>query len=151
MNLGPQPGDQIFTGSAGGLTVEFDGTARALPVITSVDGAAPGGSATINGRFLSDATKSVGSGPPAIQLAGVSVSFEGATAPGLLTSVSPSQITVQIPAELAGQTSTRMKVRVGEVFGSLFTVKLSNPPAADASADPEIRRQDAATRSKITH
>ena len=30
VNLGSQPGDQIFTGSAGGLTVEFDGT-RARP------------------------------------------------------------------------------------------------------------------------
>ena len=151
VDLGSQPGDQIFTGTAGSLTVEFDGTARALPVITSVDGAVPGASATINGRFLSDATKSVGSGPPAIQLAGVSVSFEGANQPGLLTSVSPSQITVQVPAELAGQSSTRMKVRVGEVFGPLFTVTLSNPPAATAPGDTETGRQDAAMAGKATH
>ena len=151
VNLGSQPGDQIFTGSAGGLTVEFDGTARALPTITDVSGAVPGALATINGRFLSDATKSMGSGPPAIQLAGVSVSFEGTSVPGLVTSVSPSQITVQVPADLAGQASVRMKVRVGEVFGPLFTVTLSNPAAAGGSADPETRRQVAATAGKVTH
>jgi hypothetical protein len=151
VNLGSQPGDQIFTGSAGGLTVEFDGTARALPTITNVAGAVPGALATINGRFLSDATKIVGSGPPAVQLAGVSVSFEGTSIPGMLTSVSPSQITVQVPVDLAGQTSVRMKVRVGEVFGPLFTVTLSNPAAAGGSADAETGRQVAATARKITH
>jgi hypothetical protein len=151
VNLGTQPGDQIFTGSAGGLTVEFDGTAHAIPTITSVTNAVPGGTATLNGRNLSDATKSVVGGPPAIQLAGVSVSFEGTNAPGLLTSVSPTQITVQIPAALAGQATTRMKVRVGEIFGSLFTVNLSNTPAANESAGRGLKRQVAATAGKATH
>ena len=44
-----------------------------------------------------------------------------------------------------------MKVRVGEVFGPLFTVTLSNPAAANGSADPETRRQVAATAGKVTH
>ena len=102
VNLGSQPGEQIFTGTARGLTVEFDGSAHALPTITDVSEAVPGATATINGRFLSNATKNVGDGPPVIQLAGVSVSFDapGIRAPGLLSAVSPSQITVRIPARI---------------------------------------------------
>src|SRR5437867_6518884 len=37
VNLGAQAGDQIFTATAGGLTVEFNGYARAsVPVIDAV-------------------------------------------------------------------------------------------------------------------
>jgi minor extracellular serine protease Vpr len=153
VDLGTQPGDQVFTGSAGGLTVEFDGSARAVPVITNVDNATPGATAVINGRFLSDAIKSTGSGAPLIQLAGVSVSFDapGIRAPGLISSVSPTQITVQIPPELAGLSSAKMKVRVGEIFGSVFTVTLRNSPAATGPDSASSRRQVAATAGKLTH
>jgi subtilisin family serine protease len=136
VNLGSQPGDQIFTGTAGSLTVEFDGVAYAVPTITSVSNAVPGATATINGTSLSHAAKSIGDGHPAIQLAGVSVSFDapGVRAPGLLTAVSPTQLSVQIPPELAGQPSAQIKVRVGDIFGSVYTVALSNAPAADETA-----------------
>jgi hypothetical protein len=136
VNLGPQPGDQIFNATAGGLTVEFDGYAHALPVVSSVvdattgqagQGLKPGSTATIAGRFLSDAAKSTDPASPVIQLAGVTVSFDapGISVPGLLSSVSSGQITVQIPAALAGQTSAQMKVSIGPISSNIVTVRLA--------------------------
>jgi hypothetical protein len=137
VNLGPQPGDQIFNATAGGLTVEFDGYAHPLPVVSGVvdattgqagQGLKPGSTATITGRFLSDATKSTDPASPVIQLAGVTVSFDapGISMPGLLSSVSSGQITVQIPAALAGQQSAQMKVSIGAISSNIVSVPLAS-------------------------
>jgi minor extracellular serine protease Vpr len=138
VNLGTQAGDQIFTAAAGGLTVEFDGYARAsVPVIdTAVNatggeagqGLAAGSYATIRGSFLSDATKSLNSKSLPIQMAGVSVSFDapGVSVPGRPSYVSPGQIDVQIPWELQGRTSAQMKVSLGNISSALYRVPLSD-------------------------
>jgi hypothetical protein len=156
VNLGSQPGDQIFTCTVGPLTVEFDGYARRLPVVSSVVDAAtnqsgplaPGASAIIRGSFLSDATKAAADGSTAIQLAGVSVSFDtnAVSAPGRLTSVSPGEIRLQIPPELAGESSAQMKVSIGGISSALVTVPVSAATAATETGGAAVRRHPAAAQ-----
>ena len=129
VNLGAQPGEQVFTGTAGNLKVEFDGYARLLPAIGRV--AVNGGAASIFGSNLSDAVKQA-AGSGLIQLAGVSVSFDapGVSVPGLVTYVSPERVDVTIPPELAGQVSAQIKVSIGygnaPVSTPVFTAPLAN-------------------------
>jgi uncharacterized protein (TIGR03437 family) len=62
-----------------------------------------------------------------VALAGVSVSFDapGLSIPGHLHYVSPGQINVQIPWELQGLTSAKMKVTVGGDQSAVYTVPLA--------------------------
>ena len=127
-DVSSQPGDQVFTGTAGSLTVEFNGYARSLPVISNVT--VDGSSMSIFGRNLSDATKSSPLPGGGIQVAGISVSFDspGVSAPGLVTYVSPDRVDVKIPPEFAGQASAKIKVSIGYGYSpfssQVFTVPL---------------------------
>jgi uncharacterized protein (TIGR03437 family) len=142
VNLGSQTGDQIFTATAGGLTVTFNGYAQALPTIPNnsvVDAAsfktgqgfAPGSYVTIFGSNLtsgSTAQNSTSSLP--VSLASVSVSFDGGglSLPGHLSYVSAGQINAQIPWEFQGQTTVSMKVTVygrGGLTSNTYNVPLA--------------------------
>jgi uncharacterized protein (TIGR03437 family) len=143
VNLGSQPGAQIFHGTAGPLTVEFDGYARPLPVIPAngvMDaasfrtdfGLAPGSYITIKGTSLSDTIQVFSTPYLPVSLSTVSVSFDGSgglSLPGHLHFVSPGQINVQVPWEFQGQTSVLMKVTVAgntaDLQSNVYTVPLA--------------------------
>jgi len=143
VDLGPQQGDQIFSGTvtAGGLTQRFEGYARRLPTINSGgvvnaappyqvgQGLQPGSYISIFGSDLSDTpflVESTQSLP--VSLGQVSVSFDGGgkSLPGHLHFISPGQINVQVPWEFQGQPSVQMKVTLyGYLWGALYTVPLA--------------------------
>jgi uncharacterized protein (TIGR03437 family) len=140
--LGPQPGAysyKVTAGGLGGLTYTFTGFARAQPVISSiVDGAsvqpgafAPGSYIAITGSGLSDSPPDVPqtvTHPLAIDF--VSVSFDVPSShisvPGHLIYVSPTQINVQIPWELQGQTAAQVKVNVDFSPSNVATISLAS-------------------------
>ncbi len=144
VDLGNTLGDQIFTATAGGLTVEFDGFARPYPTISAGavlnaasgqvgSGLAPGSYASIFGSGLSDSAVTLKSASLPFAMAGVSVSFDaaGISVPGRLSYASPQQINVQIPWELRDQRSVQLKVSVGDIQSALYTLPLNNySPAA---------------------
>jgi minor extracellular serine protease Vpr len=121
-------GDQSFTadlqGNAG--RIQFDGRTRPLPqvapngVVNTASfqvpggGFAPGSYVTIFGTGLSESSLSEHTASLPLSLAGVSVSFDVASAgvhvPGRLLYVSGSEAIVQLPWELAGVSSATMKV-----------------------------------------
>ncbi|HLJ45069.1 MAG TPA: S8 family serine peptidase [Bryobacteraceae bacterium] len=137
--LSQQQGTQLFTGSAGGFSVTFSAYARFTPAIAA-GGAlnaasfestiAPGSYMAIFGTALSDVTDqaAVAALPPALDE--VSVSFDvpsaGLSVPGYIYYVSATQINLQVPWELQGQSSALMKVRVGESVSSVITVPLAS-------------------------
>ncbi len=133
--LGPQPGTNIFYAAAGPLTVTFTDTARLKPTILAAANAAsfdtkpvaPGSYIVLAGTGLSDITQVASFLPLPLVLAGVTVSFDAGTVsvPGRIYYVSPGQISVLVPWELAGYTSAKVKVSVGFSTGSVFTVPLA--------------------------
>jgi uncharacterized protein (TIGR03437 family) len=143
VDLSLQTGPQIFTGTAGLLTVEFDGYARPFPAIAAngvMDaasfhtdyGLAPGSYITIKGTYLSDTTQVFSTSSLPVSLSTVSVSFDGGglSLPGHLHFVSPGQINVQVPWEFQGQSSVAMKVTVAgntaDLQSNVYTVPLAN-------------------------
>jgi len=139
--LGPFIGEQQFAAAAGNLTVYFDGWARLRPTINSggvVNAAsfergkpvAPGSYIAIFGEALSDTLRIFSTPYLPLSLAGVSVSFDapaqGLSLPGRLHFVSPTQVNVQVPWELGGLTSVRMKVSIGEVSSAVYTLDLAD-------------------------
>jgi minor extracellular serine protease Vpr len=166
VDLGPNQGDQIFTGTVLGLTQEFDGYVRRLPAIKSSgvvnaatfqvgQGLQPGSYITIFGTDLSDTTLVESTPSLPLSLGQVSVSFDGGgkSLPGRFHFISPGQINVQIPWEFQGQSSVQMKVTLyGYLWGSLYTVPLatyspgifaitdgSNSPQAISASNPAKR------------
>jgi uncharacterized protein (TIGR03437 family) len=142
VNLGSQPGAQIFHGTAGSLTAEFDGYARSFPAIGANSvmdaasfhtdyGLAPGSYISIKGTDLSDATQVYSTSYLPVSLSTVSVSFDGGglSLPGHLHFVSPGQINVQIPWEFQGQSSVAIKVTVAgntaDLQSNVYTVPLA--------------------------
>lgn len=141
--LGPQLGSQQFVADAGGLRVEFNGRARMRPAVntngvvnaasqepaTFERGAAPGSYITIYGQALSDARQVFFTPYLPLALAGVSVSFDapaaGLSLPGRLHFVDPNQINVQVPWELEGLNSVRIKVSVGDLSSAVYTLPLA--------------------------
>ncbi len=142
---GTTAGPQEFVGTAGGIQVVFDGVARVNPTITthgavnaadfqSTPGAVPGSYIALFGAGLSD-PGNIGvadfTAAPYLPLAidNVSVSFDvpsaGISLPGLLYYVSPTQINLQVPWELQGQSSVLIKVTVEDSQGSLYTLPLA--------------------------
>ena len=130
VDLGSTPGDQNFAGQAGGLTTTFYASVRPLPSIRSGNGVldsasfqtgngfAPGSYISIFGTALSDATQDLSTYFLPFSMSGVSVSFTAPDGthdwPGRLWYVSPTQVNVQIPWELAGLTSAQLTVNVGD-------------------------------------
>jgi uncharacterized protein (TIGR03437 family) len=151
--LGAQEFDvNIGTRGTGGVTpVAFDVWARPLPVISAATNAAsyaqgpisPGSYITLWGSGFSDNGGVGQTTTAALPLAilfpspantyadsNVSVSFDvpsaGISVPGRMLYVSPSQINLQVPWELAGQQTVEMKVTVGYSFGQVFTAAVAN-------------------------
>ncbi|MDQ6700033.1 MAG: S8 family serine peptidase [Acidobacteriota bacterium] len=139
--LGSQPGDQVFTATAGSLTQDFILTAKTPATIASNGvvnaasfqvgrGLAPGSYITINGVNLSPTSRSFVTPYLPISLLGVSVSFDvpsaGISVPGRISYASDTQINVQIPWELRGQSSASMKVTIDGISSALYTVPLSD-------------------------
>ena len=133
VDLGPTQGDQIFTGTVGGLTQEFDGYVRRLPAIKTggvVNAAPPSRWAGTGSRDRTSRSSAAISPTPhlvestpslPVSLGQVSVSFDGGgkSLPGHFHFVSPGQINVQIPWEFQGQSSVQMKVTLyGYLWGS---------------------------------
>ena len=138
VNIGPRLGDQIFTATAGGLTVEFDGYALALPTINSNgvvntgsfqvgQGLAPGSYISIFGASLADAIVFSPTLSLPVSLGTVSISFDGGglSLPGHIHFVSPGQVDVQIPWEFQGQSSVQMTVWVSYIPSTVYTVPLN--------------------------
>ena len=136
--LGPNPGTDTFVGQAGALKVTFNDPARAQPAITTGgvvnsasflagQGTAPGSYISIFGTGLSDNTgqTTTASLPLAINL--VSVSFDSAnmSLPGRLYYVSPTQVNVQVPWELQGQTSAQIKINLEFSKSNVITLPLT--------------------------
>jgi minor extracellular serine protease Vpr len=138
--LGPQPGMYGFRATAGGQTLDFNGSARPKPTIGSggiVNAAslepgkpvAPGSYISIFGSGLSDDTHSAGYVPLPLAIHLVNVSFDVPSAnlsvPGHLTYVSPGQVNVQAPWELQGQTEAQVKVTIDYSYGNVVTLPLA--------------------------
>jgi uncharacterized protein (TIGR03437 family) len=139
--LGSQPGNYDFTASSGGYSWDFTGSARLMPTIADggvVNAAsfeagkpvAPGSYITIFGSALSDSTESATTPilPLAIDFAIVSFDVPSAniSAPGHMVFVSPSQVNLQVPWELQGQSSAQVKVTIDFSYGNVITVPLSD-------------------------
>jgi uncharacterized protein (TIGR03437 family) len=139
VDLGPQQGDQVFLGTAGGYTQEFDGYARRLAFIQTGGvvnaatfqagaGLAPGSYISTFGSDLSDSSQAETTTSLPVSLGQVSVSFDGGgkSLPGHLHFISPGQVNVQIPWEYQGQSSVTMKVTLyGYLWGPPITVPLA--------------------------
>src|SRR5262249_13296341 len=139
VDLGSTSGDQIFNATAGGLTATFRATALAEPKVGGiVNGAsfaqgkplAPGSIASIFGSDLAEAVGTAIRLPLPLALFHVSVSFDhpdsGASVPGRLFFVSPTQVNVQVPWELAGLPFAMVKVRINDTVSGVVRVELSD-------------------------
>ncbi len=137
--LGPQSGNVSFTATAAGIRNVFTGYARPQPTIGAsgiIDAAsfqvgkpvAPGSYISIFGTGLSDYSDFAESAtlPLAIDLAFVSFDVPSAnlSVPGHLTYVNPSQVNLQVPWELQGQTSAQVKVTIDYSNGNVVTLPL---------------------------
>ena len=160
---GPRLGFQQFEArTPTGINILFGGFARLRPAISTDGvvsaasnlpdrGVAPGSVAAILGRNLADASLSAAQGRLPLALAGVSVSFDvperQISAAGRIQSVSDDRIVVQVPWELLGLNSAIMKVSIGNISSSLYTVPLNDlVPAAYEFADPSTERLIASAR-----
>jgi uncharacterized protein (TIGR03437 family) len=145
----------VNIGTGAGMVVDAPIWVRPLPVIAAATNAAsfaqgsisPGSYIALFGSGLSDYPKgqtTTAALPLAILFPdpadpsspgdgivfGVSVSFDvpsaGISVPGRMIYVSPSQINLQVPWELAGQQTVEMKVTVGSSFGQVYTAQVAN-------------------------
>jgi uncharacterized protein (TIGR03437 family) len=137
--LGSSPGTYTFTAEAGGQTYAFSMSARAVPAVSlnailnagsaNVGTAvAPGSYISIFGSNLSDDTDSSSAArlPLAIDFVIVSFDTGGLSVPGHLTYVSPSQVNVQVPWELEGQTFAQVKVTINYSYGNVVAVPIAS-------------------------
>ncbi len=146
-------GPQEFTATVSGMTMPFDGYARVVPAITTgfiVDAAsftkgkavAPGSWIAVYGTNLTDTTQGADgtnyafancpvcntlTQPFPMGIDGASFSFDTASLslPGRFSYVSPTQLNVQVPWELTGQTSATVKSIVNYTYSSLYTLPLA--------------------------
>ncbi|MBM3756424.1 MAG: hypothetical protein FJW38_20840 [Acidobacteria bacterium] len=160
VRLGASIGQQVFSAETGGKTVEFIGRAIQQPVIQNGgvvnaasgqagNGLAPGSYISIFGAALSDATVSYSTTYLPVSLANISVGLDvpGArkSQAGRLHFVSAGQINLQIPWELAGESSVNLKVSYGDHSSAFVRVPLNDhSPAAFEFNDPGSGRLMAA-------
>jgi len=133
--LGSTPGTNVYTASSGGLSTSFTATGRLQPTIApygAVNGAsysqsvAPGSYISIFGVALADTAGAYSTPYLPVSINNVSVSFDAAnvSAPGHLVYVSPGQVNVQVPWELAGAAAVQMKVSVSDTSGLVYNLPL---------------------------
>jgi uncharacterized protein (TIGR03437 family) len=159
VTCGSSPGAQEFVARAGGLQVAFDGFARISPTISAngaVDaasfqvgqGVAPGSYISLFGRGLSDTIDTAKTAALPLGIDNVSVSFDVASAnlslPGRLYYVSPTQVNLQVPWELNGQSSAQIKVTVEDSQGALYTLPLAQYSPAFFIAGTYLAARDTA-------
>jgi minor extracellular serine protease Vpr len=151
--LGSTPGAQEFTATVNAMALPFDGYARNVPAISAggiVDGAsftggkavAPGSWISVFGSNMSDTTQgnsgidtafdkcalcSVVNQPLPMGIDGTAFSFDASSLslPGRFNYVSPTQLNLQVPWELVGQTSAVVKVMVNYTYGAEYTLALA--------------------------
>jgi uncharacterized protein (TIGR03437 family) len=163
VNLGLQPGEQIVSGTAGGLTYKFDGYANPYPAIaaggvvnaasnTIAQGLAPGSYISIYGGALATSTESYSTKYLPVSLANVSVSFDdgGVSQPGHLSFVSPTQVNVQIPWEFQGHSTVQMKVSWNYLYGNVYTLRLAQYAPGIFAAAGNALVVDANTASVVS-
>jgi uncharacterized protein (TIGR03437 family) len=93
-------------------------------------GLAPGSYISLFGASFTDQTRVFGTNYLPLSLAGVSVGFDvpgqtNRSFPGVISFVSPGQINVQVPWELAGQSQVQLKVSNGDYSSARLTVPLN--------------------------
>jgi minor extracellular serine protease Vpr len=175
--IGDQEVDaRIGTGSQA-LTYPFFSTARPAPAVFSggivdsasglaLQGFAPGSYLTMYGSNLSDSFMEFSSIFPQnfpyayylpISLGNVSVSFDvpdaGISVPAPIRFISPGQMNIQIPWELSGQASAKMKVTIWGIQSAVYDVPLNDyAPAVfeNPLGSSYALAQDAATYQLIT-
>jgi uncharacterized protein (TIGR03437 family) len=104
-------------------------------------GVAPGSYISIFGAALADTTLVYSTTYLPLSLSGVSVGFDvpgrRLSYPGRIHFVSPGQVNVQVPWELAGEASVDMKVSLGDFSTSIVRVALNEySPAVFEYTDP---------------
>jgi uncharacterized protein (TIGR03437 family) len=127
LQMGPSLGEQIFRAAINGTTtaLSFYGTAR-LPQINGISNAAsgqtgpqaPGSYISIYGSGLADSLAVFKTPYLPASLSGLSVSFwvqNQVWAPAAIHFVSPGQVNVQVPWEVAGQKSVTMWLTIDGV------------------------------------
>ena len=139
--LGTDPGTYSFIAVAGGQRASFSGNARAVGAIgangvvnaASLDPTqpiAPGSYISIFGSALSDVTDIATSATLPLAIDFVNVTFDvpsaKISAPGHLIYVSPTQVNVQVPWELQGQSSVQMKINVDYTSSNVVKVALAD-------------------------
>jgi uncharacterized protein (TIGR03437 family) len=138
-NFGNQFGDQIFTAYLGTYSWEFDLFASAFPAINPngvVNGAsfqntpvAAGSYVTINGQNLAHVTANYVTANLPLAIAATTVSFDvpsaGISVPGHISYISPTQVNVQVPWEVQGQSQALMKVITQNIASQLYTLPLA--------------------------
>jgi minor extracellular serine protease Vpr len=136
MFLGPNPGNNVYTTTAGGLTATFTATGITQPVISpngAVNAAngieqplAPGSYISLYGNNFAASTSTYSTPYLPISLNSVSVSFDtpNISVPGHIVFVSAGQINVQVPWELQGQSAVQIKVSDGDSRGLVYTMPL---------------------------
>jgi len=134
--LGPNPGNNVYTATAGGLSATFTATGIAQPAVFpsgAVNAAsqvnqpfAPGSYISLYGNNLAPSSSSYSTPYLPISLNSVSVSFDtpNISVPGHIAFVSAGQLNVQVPWELQGQTAVQVKVSVGDSQGTVYTMPL---------------------------
>jgi uncharacterized protein (TIGR03437 family) len=163
VDLGTFVGNQLFAGSVAGLSTYFYATVRPTASISTVKdsasfqadkGFAPGSYVTIFGTALSDATQYLSTDFLPFSMSGVSVSFYSADGtkswPGRVSYVSPTQINVQIPWELQGQTNAALNVNLADMSVP-YTIPIADSlPAMFLYGDDLAIAQDNTTYQLIT-
>jgi minor extracellular serine protease Vpr len=175
--LGDQEVDARIDTGAQALTYKFFSTARPAPAVftggivdsasgRALSGFAPGSYLTMYGSNLSDSFIEFSSIFPQnfpypyylpISLGNVSVSFDvpeaGISVPAPIRFISPGQMNIQIPWELSGQTSAKMKVTIYGIQSAVYDVPLNDyAPAVfeNPIGSSYALAQDAATYELIT-
>jgi uncharacterized protein (TIGR03437 family) len=138
--LGPTAGNQEFSATVAGLTVDFTGNARIAPSISAggiVDGAAftpgravaPGSIISIFGANLADSSGSATQFPLPLGINNVAFSFDipaaGISLPARFHYVSATQINLQVPWELANYSSATVKTIVNYTYSPEYTLNLA--------------------------
>jgi uncharacterized protein (TIGR03437 family) len=138
--LGSAAGTQEFSATAQGLALDFTGNARIVPAITAggiVDGAsftasravAPGSIISIFGTHLADTAGGATQFPLPLGINNVAFSFDipsaGISLPAHFHYVSPTQINVQVPWELANHPSATVKVIINYTYSAEYTLNLA--------------------------
>jgi minor extracellular serine protease Vpr len=144
--LGTQSSDHPFWAQSGDVSAYWNFTTQPKPALLPANAllnaasfdpsqtVGAGSYASVFGADMSTATGKATTARLPVALEGVSVGFEVATAglrvPGHVSYVSPGQINIQVPWELAPYTSARMWVRSGTIVSDPVNVRLAGSSPA---------------------